>query len=34
MDKKTLKETEIRTRFITPAIVEAGWDIHSQVNRP
>ncbi|MBM96338.1 MAG: restriction endonuclease [Oceanospirillaceae bacterium] len=31
MDKKTLKETEIRTRFITPAIVEAGWDIHSQV---
>jgi len=31
MDKKSLKETEIRTRYITPAIIEAGWDIHSQV---
>lgn len=25
-DKKELKETEIRTRYITPAIVRAGWD--------
>ena len=25
-DKKNLKETEIRTRYITPAIVRAGWD--------
>ncbi|WP_204808747.1 EcoAI/FtnUII family type I restriction enzme subunit R [Mycobacterium riyadhense] len=24
--KKALKETEIRTRYITPAIVRAGWD--------
>ncbi|MDH3052543.1 DEAD/DEAH box helicase family protein [Gordonia alkanivorans] len=26
IDKKALKETEIRTRYITPAIVRAGWD--------
>ena len=25
-DKKALKETEIRTRYITPAIMRAGWD--------
>lgn len=27
IDKKALKETEIRTRYITPAIVRAGWDL-------
>lgn len=26
MDKRTLTETEIRNRFIRPAIVDAGWD--------
>ncbi|MEA3288868.1 MAG: DEAD/DEAH box helicase family protein [Campylobacterota bacterium] len=26
MNKKNLSETEIRTRFITPAIIDAGWD--------
>lgn len=26
IDKKALKEAEIRTRYITPAIVRAGWD--------
>lgn len=26
ISKKALKETEIRTRYITPAIVRAGWD--------
>lgn len=26
LDKKALKETEIRTRYITPAIVRAGWE--------
>ncbi|UGQ55342.1 DEAD/DEAH box helicase family protein (plasmid) [Rhodococcus qingshengii] len=26
LGKKALKETEIRTRYITPAIVRAGWD--------
>ena len=31
MDKKSLSEQEIRTRFITPAITAAGWDVHSQV---
>lgn len=29
MDKKSLTETEIRTRFITPAITNAGWDINT-----
>jgi len=32
-DKKALKETEIRTRFITPAIVRAGWDPHKNQMR-
>lgn len=27
IDKKALKETEIRTRYITPAILRAGWDL-------
>ena len=31
MNKKDLSETDIRTKFITPAIVQAGWDIHTQV---
>ena len=25
-DKKSLTETEIRTRYITPSIVKAGWN--------
>lgn len=32
MNKKALTETDIRTKFITPAIVEtAGWDLHTQI---
>ena len=31
MNKKSLTETDIRTKFITPALVQAGWDIHKQV---
>lgn len=31
MNKKTLTEADIRTKFITPNIVAAGWDIHSHV---
>jgi restriction endonuclease S subunit len=31
MDKKKLTETDIRTKFITPALVEAGWDLHRQI---
>lgn len=27
MDKEALTETEIRTRYITPAITNAGWDL-------
>jgi type I restriction enzyme R subunit len=31
MDKKTLSERDICTKFITPALVQAGWDIQKQV---
>ena len=31
MDKKKLTETDIRTKYITPAIKEAGWNIQTQV---
>ncbi|MEX2490753.1 MAG: DEAD/DEAH box helicase family protein [Nitrospirales bacterium] len=31
MNKKTLTEADIRTKFITPHIENAGWDIHTQV---
>ncbi|SFP82214.1 type I restriction enzyme, R subunit [Geopseudomonas sagittaria] len=31
MDKKSLTERDICTKFITPAIEQAGWDIHKQV---
>lgn len=32
MDKKQLTETDIRTKFITPAIIEDGkWDVMTQV---
>lgn len=31
MDKKNLSERDICTKFITPAIAQAGWDIHKQV---
>ena len=27
MDKKSLSEQDVRTKFITPAIIDAGWDI-------
>lgn len=30
-DKKELSETDIRTKYITPAIVKAGWDPISQM---
>ena len=30
-DKKTLSERDICTKFITPAIEQAGWDIQSQI---
>ena len=31
MDKKTFSERDICTKFITPAIEQAGWNIKSQV---
>ncbi|NPE31951.1 DEAD/DEAH box helicase family protein, partial [Methanococcoides sp. SA1] len=31
MDKNNLSERDICTKFITPAIKKAGWDIHTQV---
>lgn len=31
MDKKKLSERDICSKFITPAIVGAGWDLHSQI---
>ena len=30
-DKKTLSEADIRTKYITPAIVNAGWDAITQM---
>ncbi len=30
-DKKTLSERDVCTKYITPAIVDAGWDLHSQI---
>jgi type I restriction enzyme, R subunit len=31
MDKKTLSERDICTKYITPALKEAGWDIDTQI---
>lgn len=31
MDKKTLTERDICTKYILPAIKQSGWDIHSQI---
>ena len=31
MNKKSLSERDICTKFITPSLVNAGWDLHNQV---
>lgn len=31
MDKKSLSEQDIRTKFITPALCAAGWDLMTQI---
>lgn len=31
MDKKSLSEQDICSKFILPAITNAGWDLHSQI---
>jgi type I restriction enzyme R subunit len=30
-NKKDLSERDICTKYITPAIIAAGWDLHAQV---
>ena len=31
MDKKAFRKRDICTKFITPALVQAGWDIQTQI---
>jgi len=31
MNKKALSERDICTKFITPALVRAGWDVQTQI---
>ena len=31
MNKRDLSERDICTKFITPAVVKAGWDIQGQI---
>ena len=31
MNKKSLTERDICTKYITPAIIGAGWDLHYQI---
>ena len=31
INKRALSERDICTKYITPAIEQAGWDIHTQV---
>ena len=31
MNKKQMSEQDIRSKFITPAIVEGGWDLLAQI---
>jgi type I restriction enzyme R subunit len=31
LDKKSLSERDICTKFITPAVKQAGWDVLSQI---
>lgn len=33
MNKKDLSERDICTKFITPAIIKAGWDKDSQISQ-
>ncbi len=33
MKKKDLSESDIKAKFITPAILKAGWDEHTQLGR-
>ena len=31
MNKKDLSERDICSKFITPAVVNAGWDLHTRI---
>jgi len=31
VDKKSLSERDICSKYITPALVSAGWDLHNQI---
>jgi type I restriction enzyme R subunit len=31
VSKKQLSERDICTKYITPAIEKAGWDVHAQI---
>lgn len=31
VDKKSLSERDICSKFITPAVTDAGWDLHTQI---
>ncbi|PKR80704.1 restriction endonuclease [Brumimicrobium salinarum] len=33
MNKKDLSESDIKAKFITPGILKAGWDEHTQIGR-
>jgi type I restriction enzyme R subunit len=33
MNKKLLSERDICTKFITPALMQAGWDFNTQVRK-
>ena len=33
MNKKSLSETDICAKFITPAVIQAGWDEAMQIRR-
>ena len=30
-NKQLLSERDICTKFITPALLQAGWDLHTQI---
>ena len=33
MSKKSLSESDIKAKYITPAIIKSGWDEHTQLRR-
>ncbi len=33
MNKKDLSEADIKAKFITPALLKAGWDEQTQIGR-